>query len=153
MVDPWNYQEKMSERQTKAGNQEFCKTCKTCTHSGHAEQLLFSCLCSKVTLTLSHSLTLTLSYSHTLTLFQSLIQSLLTCWTSFVFISMLKICCCMRKLQWFLAGNQLYELKRHRIGWGGGPKKTIAIFGYKQRLLSLDMKTCSACPEDQLNPF
>ena len=28
------------------------------THSQHAEQLLFSCLCSKVTLPLSHSLTL-----------------------------------------------------------------------------------------------
>ena len=25
--------------------------------------------------------------------------------------------------------------------WCGGPKKSIAIFGYKQRLLSLDMKT------------
>ena len=42
----------------------------------------------------------------------------------------------------FLAGNQLYELKCHRIGWGWGcQKKSIAIFGYKQRLLSLDMKT------------
>ena len=44
------------------------------THSPHAEQLLFSCLCSKVTLshslTLSHShsLPLPLSHSHTLTL-------------------------------------------------------------------------------------
>ena len=47
---------KMPERQTKAGNQDFCKTC------------------SKATLTL----------------FQSLIHSLLTCWTTFVFISMLK---------------------------------------------------------------
>ena len=34
------------------------------THSPHAEQLLFSCLCSKVTLTLSH----TLSISHSITL-------------------------------------------------------------------------------------
>ena len=33
------------------------------TLSRHAEQLLFSCLCSKVTLSLSHSLTLTLSHS------------------------------------------------------------------------------------------
>ena len=43
----------------------------------------------------------------------------------------------------FLAGNQLYELKRHRIGWGGGggPKKTIAIFVNKQSFLSMDMKT------------
>ena len=56
-----------------------CQTCKTCTlsftHSGHAEQLLFSSLCSKVTLSLSHSLTLTL----TLSVFHSLIHSLLTC--------------------------------------------------------------------------
>ena len=84
------------------------------THSQHAEQLLFSCLCSKVTLSLSHSLTLSVfqslihsfstcwttfvsmsmlknpSHFHTLTLSHSLIQSLSTCWTSFVFISMLK---------------------------------------------------------------
>ena len=26
-------------------------------------------------------------------------------------------------------------------GWGGGPKKSIAIFAYKQRLLSIEMKT------------
>ena len=51
---------KMSERQTKAGNQ--------------------------ITLSLS----LTISLFLTLTLIQSLIQSLLTCWTTFVFISMLK---------------------------------------------------------------
>ena len=61
----------------------------------HAEQLLFSCLCSKLTLTLSHShsLSLTLFLTLSLTLFQSLIQSLLTCWTGFVFISMHKSCC------------------------------------------------------------
>ena len=41
--------------------------------------------------------------------------------------------------QTFLAGNQLYELKRNRRGWC--PKKYIAIFDYKQRLLSIDMKT------------
>ena len=43
-------------------------------HSPHAEQLLFSWLCSKVTLTLSlcHTLTLTLSRSHALTLSHSL---------------------------------------------------------------------------------
>ena len=34
------------------------------SHSWHAEQLLFSCLCSKVTLTLSHSLNHSLSHSH-----------------------------------------------------------------------------------------
>ena len=44
----------------------------------------------------------------------------------------------------FLAGNQLYELKCHRIGWWGGwgrQKKSIAIFAYKQRILSIEMKT------------
>ena len=43
----------MSELQTKAGNQEYSHkvtTCKLANWSlGHAEQLLFSCLCSKVT--------------------------------------------------------------------------------------------------------
>ena len=46
---------------------------------------------------LSHSLSLFL----TLTLFQSLIQSLLTCWTSFVFISMLKSRCLNAKIAMF----------------------------------------------------
>ena len=45
----------------------------------------------------------------------------------------------------FLAGNQLYELKCNRRGWCGcccwGPKKIIDIFTYKQRLLSINMKT------------
>ena len=41
------------------------------THSPHAEQLLFSCLCSKVTLTISHSLILNLSHSHTLSISHS----------------------------------------------------------------------------------
>ena len=50
----------MSERQTKAGNQ--------------------------ITLSLSLSLT----HSHYLTLIPSLIRSLSTCWTTFVFMSMLK---------------------------------------------------------------
>ena len=71
----------MSERQTKAGNQITLSLSHSLTlspshsltlsqsltllftHSRHTEQLLFSCLCSKVTLTL----------------FQSLIHSLLTC--------------------------------------------------------------------------
>ena len=69
---------KMSERQTKAGNQENFQSSQTFTLSftlcRHAEQLLSSCLCSKVTLTL----------------FQSLIHWLSTCWTTFVFMSMLK---------------------------------------------------------------
>ena len=84
----------MSERHTKAGNQAHSLSL-SLTHflthsftlSRHAEQLLFSCLGSKVTLTLSHSLTLTLSHSHTLALSHSrtlalshsLIHSLSTC--------------------------------------------------------------------------
>ena len=76
----------MSECQTKAGNQEcFGKTFTTFTTftllftlSRHVEQLLISCLCSKVTLSLSHSLTLKLSHSRTLalSLSHSLIHSL-----------------------------------------------------------------------------
>ena len=47
-------------------------------------------------------------------------------------------------LVFLLAGNQLNELKCQVIGWcggGGGPKKNIAIFCNKQRLMSIDMKT------------
>merc|ERR1712020_337199 len=47
------------------------------THSLHAEQLLFSCLCSKVTLSLSHSLTLTLLHSHTLSISHSITLDML----------------------------------------------------------------------------
>ena len=84
----------MSECQTKAGNQISLSQSHSLsfTHSRHTEQLLFSCLCSKVTLSLSHSHTL--SHSHYLTLSlsrsHSLIHSLSTCWTTFVFMSMLK---------------------------------------------------------------
>ena len=57
----------MSERQTKAGNLQNLQTCTlSFTHSGHAEQLLFSSLCSKVTLTLSHSHSFSLSHSFNL---------------------------------------------------------------------------------------
>ena len=66
---------KMSERQTKAGNLEVFKCFLTF---------------SNVTYSHSHSLSLshclTLSHSHT----QTVIESLLTCWTTFVFISMFK---------------------------------------------------------------
>ena len=49
------------------------------THSWHAEQVLFSSLCSKVTLTLScsHSHTLSLSHSHTLSISHSLTLDML----------------------------------------------------------------------------
>ena len=70
----------MSECQTKAGNlNTFSLTHSLShsftllfTHSQHAEQLSFSCLCSKVALSLSHSLTLTLSHSHALSFSHSL---------------------------------------------------------------------------------
>ena len=72
----------MSERQTKAGNQITLSHSLilslshsftlSFTHSQHAEQLLFSCLCSKITLSLSHSHTLALSHSHTLSFSHSL---------------------------------------------------------------------------------
>ena len=47
------------------------------THSRHAEKFLFSCLCSKLTLTLSHSHTLTLSHSHTLSISHSVTLDML----------------------------------------------------------------------------
>ena len=59
-------------------------------HYRHAEQILFSCLCLKITLSLSHY--------RTFTLFQCLIQSLLTCWASFVFMSMLISRCLLPKI-------------------------------------------------------
>ena len=60
----------MSECQTKAGNQISLSHSHSLsfTHSRHTEQLLFSCLCSKVTLSLSHYLTLSMSHSHSFTL-------------------------------------------------------------------------------------
>ena len=87
-------------------------------HSWHAEQLLFSSLCSKVTLTLSHSDALTLTHSLTLTLFHSLIHSLLTCWTTFVFISMLKTHCLLLKIAmlfWDISPLPSY-FRSHRAG-------------------------------------
>ena len=54
------------------------------THSWHAQQLLFLCLCSKVTLSLSLS--------------HCLIHSLSTCSTTFVFMSMLKSHCFLPKI-------------------------------------------------------
>ena len=126
--------------------------------------LTLTCLCSKVTLSLSHYLTLTLSlstccrwttfvfmfmlkshilslsHSHTLALSHSFNlsfnhsrhaeQVLFSCLCSKVTVN-------GRKLQCFLAGNQLYELKTHRMGccWWG-PKRTIGIFTYKQWFLA-----------------
>ena len=61
--------EKCLNVRQKLGTWQTCSLdhLQTCTlsftHSGHAEQLLFSCLCSKLTLTLSHSHSLTLSHS------------------------------------------------------------------------------------------
>ena len=80
--------EKCLNVRQKLGNRKTFKTLKTFktftlsfTLSQHAEQLLFSCLCLKVTLTLSHSLTLILSHSLNVSLshFHYLIHSLSTC--------------------------------------------------------------------------
>ena len=72
------------------------------TLSRHAEQLLFSCLCSKVTLTLFHfHYFRRFHYFHN---FHPLIQSLSTCWTSFVFISMLKTHCLLLKIAMLFFG-------------------------------------------------
>ena len=63
---------KNSESQTKAGNQEFCKTCETCKTCTLSTFVFMSML-------KSHSHTLSLSLFLTPTLFQSLINSLSTC--------------------------------------------------------------------------
>ena len=96
---------------------------------------------------LSHSLILTLSLSHSLTLSFILSwhaeQLLFSCLCSKFAVYRWK-CQCFFYHMIFLAGNQLYELQTHRWGWCWGcccPKKSIAIFGDKQRLLSIDMKT------------
>ena len=84
---------------------------------------LLSCSLS-LTISLSHSLTL--SHSHTLslslnlslslfltlTLFQSLIQSLSTCWATFVFISMLKSRCLLQKWQCFFLDINAFFLTK-----------------------------------------
>ena len=126
----------MSECQTKAGNQITLSHSHSLTlslsahsltlsftHSQHAEQLLFSCLCSKITLSLSHSHTLALSHSRTLTLSHSLIlsfnhsrhaeQVLFSCLGS-------KVAVYCRKLQCFFYHSSHHTLscyfRSHRAG-------------------------------------
>ena len=56
-----------SERQTKAGNQDFCKTCSKATltlFQSLIHSLLTSCFHVYAQKTLSHSLSLTFSLSH-----------------------------------------------------------------------------------------
>ena len=76
----------MSECQTKAGNNVCSLSLSfllshsfnlSFTHSRHAEQVLFSSLCSKVTLTLSRSHSLTLSHFHTLSMSHSITLDML----------------------------------------------------------------------------
>ena len=55
------------------------------THSQHAEQLLFSCLCSKITLSLSHSHTLALSHFHTLSMSHSITLDMLNKFCFYVY--------------------------------------------------------------------
>ena len=65
----------------------------------HAEQLWFSCLCSKVTLTLFHFHYFRyFHYFHYFHNFHPLIHSLSICSTSFVFMSMLKSRCLLPKI-------------------------------------------------------
>ena len=77
----------MSERQTKAGNLEVFFYVFLCFPMFSN---VFQCYLLSFSLSLSLSHSLPISPFLTLTLFQSLIESLLTCWTTFVFISMLK---------------------------------------------------------------
>ena len=66
-----NVRQKLGTRNVLKNSHSFTFTTFTTftlsfTHSRHAEQLLFSCLCSKVTLTLSHSHSFSLSHSFNL---------------------------------------------------------------------------------------
>ena len=87
----------MSERQTKAGNQ--------------------------ITLSLS----LTISLFLTLTLFQSLIESLLTCWTTFVFISMLKSRCLQAKIA--MVFSPLFLVNQGTIAVGSKKRRLLRLHG------------------------
>ena len=107
---------KMSERQTKAGNQITLSHSLilslshsftlSFTHSQHAEQLLFSCLCSKISLSLSHSHTL--SFNHSRHAEQVLYSSLCS-----------KVAVYSRKLQCFFFDSCITlscYLRSHRAG-------------------------------------
>ena len=100
---------KMSECQTKAGNQISHTLSHSLTLSLFHSLIhsLSTCWTTFVFMSMlkSHSLTFTLSHSHTLTLSHSLIQSLSTCWTSFVFISLLKSHCLYAKIAMYFLGH------------------------------------------------
>ena len=79
------------------------------TLSRHAEQLLFSCLCSKVTLTLFQFQYF--CYFHYFHKFHPLIHSLSTWWTTLVFMSMLKSRCFLAKIaRGFFGQHQHYPI-------------------------------------------
>ena len=67
-----------------------------------------------------------------------------TCWTTFVFMSMLKGCCLLPKIamvfSWEPALWLLNSQERVMLMWMWS-QKSIAIFGYKQSLLSIGLKT------------
>ena len=91
-------------------------------HSWHAEQLLFSSLCSKLTLTISHSLSI--SHSHSYSLSHSFNISCTHSWHAeqVLFSSLCsKVAVYRRKLQWFFFDSSLSttltcEFWVHRAG-------------------------------------
>ena len=93
------------------------------------------------TLSLSLFHSLTLSHSHTISVSHSLTLNMLNNFCFHVYAQ--KSLFIVENVNDFLAGNQLYELKCNRQGWWWCccPKKLIVIFTYKQRLLSINMKT------------
>ena len=86
-----------------------------CWSLGHAEQLLFSCVSSKVSI--CNYVTCHICMSHVIC--QMLMLILETCWTIFVFMSMLK-CCCWWKVQWLFfdttSSTLACEWTNHRAG-------------------------------------
>ena len=169
----------MSERQTTAGNEEHQLTVSLFHSFSHSLSLthwlthsLLTCWTTFVFMSMlkSHSHTLTLSVSHsftlnmlnnfcfqvyaqkslslsfslflTLTLFQSIIHSLSKWWTTFVFKSMLKSRCLKLKIAMIFSWEPaLWTLMSGDRVMMRMSKKLIAIFGYKQWLLSIYMKT------------
>jgi len=74
-----------------ACHMSYVKCLCLCWFLGHAEQLLFSCLCSKVSIcnyVTFHMSDVTCHIAHVIC--QMLMLILGTCWTTFVFMSMLR---------------------------------------------------------------
>ena len=145
----------MSERQTKAGNQITLSLSLTLTlshyltlshshthsisHSITLDMLNNFCFHLYAQNSLSHSLTI--SHSHTLSISHSLTLDMLNNFCFHVYaqksLFIAENCNVFFYLSLLLT-TLSPDIRVHRAG---SQLKTIAIFGYKQRLLSIEMKT------------